>query len=176
MKKIIAIMLALTFVLVLSACGGTKGTEDASENTADTVSEAFAQTEAAQDQTETDEEYDVSGEYYVFAIEREGYRLAIPTFGEDKDGMITLAPDGSGSMLTGDVDNKMTWTADGDTITFMDETGMIRMPVTVKILSDGVFSMSYDDEDGITYYAKLGADISGVDTITVEEYKEMVSQ
>ena len=109
-------------------------------------------------------------------MERNGYCVASPDFGGDKDGMITLNEDGTGSMLTGDITNNLKWTQDGDAILLTDESGLIPIPATVKLLSDGVFTMVYEDVEGVTYFAKLTADTSAIETISVEEYQAISGQ
>ena len=161
MKKILSVLIVLTVCLCFAACGGA-GTDDADVTTQEAEAPA-----------------DVSGEYFVFAVERDGYRIAASDFGETEDGKITINADGSCSMLTGDVENRLSWTRSGNKLIIMDETGSILIPITITILSDGVLSMQdeEDQESGyFTYFAKLTADTSALETISVEEYQAISGQ
>ncbi len=161
MKKIFSVLIVLSVCLCFAACGRA-GTGDADVTTQEAAAPA-----------------DIAGEYYVFAVERDGYRIAATDFGESEDGKITLDADGSGSMMTGDTDNSLSWTRSGNKLVIMDGTGAILLPITVTILSDGVLSMQDEDdkETGyFTYFAKIGADTSAIETISAEEYWAMTGQ
>lgn len=118
----------------------------------------------------------IPGDYYVFAMEQDGYCIASPDFPTDTDGMVTMKEDGTGVMLTGDVENRFTWSAEGTELTWMDETGTTPVPYAVTIIEDGVFVMESPEDGGKVYYAKTNADTSGISTITVEEYKQAQGQ
>ena len=169
MKKLLSILLVLTVCLCFAACGGAGTGEDASDAQVNDIT-------AAAPAEEAEAAADIAGEYYPFAMERDGYCVASPDFGGDKDGMITLNEDGTGSMLTGDIANNLKWTQEGDAILLTDETGIIPIPATVKLLSDGVFSMVYEGVEGVTYFAKLTADTSAIETISAEEYQAISGQ
>ena len=184
MKRLLSVLLVLTICLCFAACGGAGTGEDASEAQPNDVTAAAPAadnneadvTEAEAPAEEAEAPADIAGEYYPFAMERNGYCVASPDFGGDKDGMITLNEDGTGSMLTGDITNNLKWTQDGDAILLTDESGLIPIPATVKLLSDGVFTMVYEDVEGVTYFAKLTADTSAIETISVEEYQAISGQ
>ena len=189
MKKITAIILALAICLCFTACGGAGTGKNESEAQAGDTTPAAPETDNAEtDSAETDnadteapaEEpesaADVVGEYYAFAMERDGYCVASPNFGEDKDGMITLNEDGTGTWQTGDIVNNLKWTQEGDTLKFTDESGLVEFPATIKLLSDGIFTMVYEGVDGTSYFAKLNADTSAIETMTPDEYKAAVGQ
>ena len=194
MKKLLAIILVMAICLCFTACGGAGKGNDASEAQAGDTTPAAPETDNAEtDSAETDNAEtdnadteapaeepesaaDVTGEYYAFAMERDGYCVASPNFGEDKDGMITLNEDGTGTWLTGDIVNNLKWTQEGDTLKFTDESGLVEFPATIKLLSDGIFTMVYEGVDGTSYFAKLNADTSAIETMTPDEYKAAVGQ
>jgi predicted small secreted protein len=141
MKKIISIILVLVFCLCFTACGGAGTGKDENEaQVNDTTSAApeadNAETDNADVEAPTEESEaasDVVGEYYAFAMERDGYCVASPEFGESKDGMITLNEDGTGTWQTGDIVNNLKWILVGDTLIFTEESGLMTFPATIKL-------------------------------------------
>ncbi len=177
MKKFLSVLLILTICLCFAACGSAGTGEDASEAQINDVTAAAPGAETTEAPSEEAEAaYDIAGEYYPFAMERGGYCVESPDFGGDRDGMITLNEDGTGSMLTGDITNNLKWAQEGDALILTDESGVIPIPATIKILSDGVFTMVYEGVEGVTYFAKLTADTSMIETISVDEYQAISGQ
>ena len=122
-------------------------------------------------------EPDYTGVYYCYALENGGYRIRLDDFAQSEDGSITLNEDGTATMLTGDVLNRFTWRIEDGRMVWYDENGMSSADVLIfEMLSDGVFTMQHSDQDIVSYYAKADADVSGIETISVEEYRAAVGQ
>lgn len=95
---------------------------------------------------------------------------------DDGDGVITLNADGTGSMMTGTIENKLSWDFNYGFITAYDEAHLV--PIFMADLEDGILTIdcSTENEDGsvntqYAYFAVEGADLSGLSIITAEEYQ-----
>ena len=127
---------------------------------------------------ETEAEPQYAGVYYCYALERDGYRIRLDDFTQTEDGAITINEDGTATMLTGDVLNRFTWRIEDGRMVWYDETGTMSMDgmLTIELLSDGVFSMYHSGQDILSFYAKADADVSGIETISVDEYRAAVGR
>lgn len=143
-----------------------------------TIVSAEGENVAAKDvkQDEASEPESVAGVYYPFALGDGEYCIA-GNF-EEGDGVVTLNEDGTGSMITGPVENPFSWKYEDGTVTMFDESGTI--PMFTGTIENGILTldMSVASEDGakethIGYFAVKGADTSSFETITADEYQAL---
>lgn len=122
-------------------------------------------------------DWELPGEYHVYAMENEGYcvRIDDPEMADDMD--ITIHEDGTATMIVDGKDNMFRWTRENGKITLYDETGEISYAGMMELepLSDGVFRFSYPSLDMAVIFAKDGADASWIETISVEEYQALAA-
>lgn len=118
----------------------------------------------------------VDGIYYPFALGDGEYYISREFTGDD--GVITLNEDGTGIMVTGTVENAISWTWEDAVFTMFDESGTI--PVFSGTIQDGILTldMSVRMENGQTqtrfgYFAVKDADLSAYTLISPEDYQSL---
>ena len=175
-KRSVCILLVLTLMLMLSACGGTSAkTEPAAEAT------PAATATAAPDL----EKY--SGEYTFFCTKLSAayvgrmYELSaaiddIPdqfvAMPEMAGETVTLNPDGTGYLYWGENNQGPIdwWKMDGDALEF--QAGVAVIDGTIV---DGLMTLTID-EGFAACFAAPGADTSGLKPITVDEFASMLRE
>lgn len=181
MKKTLAILLALTMLLALAACGGTSGTTKAAEGTASAPEPAATETPATPEPTaeptpeptpEPTEEPAADGP--AGAYKMTGYETEDTEGAEAMDSMlamgityyIVLNEDGTGNMVVFGMEIPLTWDENAVNILENEETGTeaTEIPYTcdggvLKLINEGeamVFTKMTDEE-----YADFLANGSG---------------
>lgn len=187
-KKLIALLLALLFVLSLCACkdkessgsdSDTSATEaaQAPATTAANATEAPAAqtaTEAAQTPTTASSGAPTNGyvgTYNAFGMSMDKLSEYIYDLG-DESSTITLNADGTGSMtidISGAQGSFDKWTVSGETLTLTGEETSFTAPI-----KNGVIELHFDDAAATVYYAREGTDISSYDVITKEKILDML--
>ena len=127
---------------------------------------------------ETSATKSMAGVYYPFAVSDGEYCISMQENADDGDGIIELNEDGTGSMMTGTVENTFRWRVDGSIIVCTDETGTI--PMFTGTIENGILILDLPStgEEGTPeicrgYFAAEGADRSSIPNITPEEYKAL---
>ena len=123
-------------------------------------------------------EASLAGLYYCYAMSDGQYRIRLEDFGQSADGSIHLKEDGTGVMITGGVGNGFTWRLEDGQMHWYDESGTVSMDdmLDFELLGEGVFTLRRAGQDCVSTYAKADADVSGIETITPEEYKALTAQ
>ena len=108
-----------------------------------------------------------AGSYTLFAYDYEGYALE----SGDMTSEISLKQNGRGKMtMNGETGSFDEWTIDGESISLRSGEDEI-----VGTIRDGVLTLDFGDGT-ILYYARQGADTSGVAVLSAEEYYESIVQ
>lgn len=192
MRKIRAgyILTLILAACVVAGCGesGDDRNDPVGAVSSSAVSEA---TEAPAETETTDEtpepgkekpsgpmkEEDMVGVYSVVATEVNGHVLDAREAGDTLDNQIILSEGGTGFFITDGEKMEVSWRLDGNEIAFENNGKNIFEEARGKngvILEDGFLKYYAEvDEDGsigYTIFAKEGADLSGLNMLSPEEY------
>lgn len=152
MKRIIAIVLSVFFVLSLCACSGDKQSEY---------------------HPASGESLEYVGKYTAFGMVHDDYRDYLVDLGEESSDL-TLKEDGTGTLALS------TESVEGPIDRWKVEGGLIDVTIGNRTMfgpvKDGNIIQLYFEKETLTiYYAKEGADISDYNVLTQEAFKEAVA-
>ena len=192
MKKIkigLTLLLSLTLILSLAACGSSAetadsaaqetdadgedaaetDTEDAGASDAGTASAGTVETEPVEaEEPETEEDpYAIAGEYTGFAIGQSGSMLPIDETGTS---VLTLNEDGTGHITFNEDGMAISsWEKSEELIDLTFEDGTVLQGA----FSDGMIGLDIDgDSSRIIYYAAEGVDTSDIEFASREDFLE----
>ena len=146
--------------------------EETAEPAPEETSEAAPEAEPVSEEVpEPAANLPTEGSYTLFAISADGFLVEANEL-EQGGSVLTLDEDGSGSVFIEDADMSQTyefssWTAGNNQLTITFDSGS----VVTGALYNGVIELDLSGTgESLLYYAMDGADISGYEVLTLEEY------
>lgn len=121
----------------------------------------------------------ILGTYYLYAAIIDGYCVRMDDFPDAEDGTIAINGDGSFVISYPDTeDTVLSWAQEADEkFTLYDEEGSFCYDglIEAEFDSDGVFYYYQAASAYVRIYALPGADVSGIETISIAEYNALAS-